>query len=419
MAKVKVHVKGKKLTNMFNKADQKYKESTPKDQSAIAITKKGLTMTQQKQKQFLKEPKLLKTILEQLDKKIMGEFKAKKNIFLHASHIWVKNPTIKLHTFINSESSAGKSYTTRKIYDMFPDNLKMYRNKITNEAFTYWHRTNVKWTWDGKLLLLDDPKEELLNGDTFKTMLSEGSKATVVINQVAIDIDIKGTPNVLLTTANNKPNDEVENRFNFINLDESESQTINIYKMQAEQSSKSTKPSFDFNIKQCLTQLKMVKVVIPYGDKLWGVFPSKSIRGRRDFPRFLELIKTSAALHQYQREKDGKGNVLASGFDYEVARSVIVDMNINEHLVVLTHSLKKAYELCKDFKGGWFTIEDIYKAHPIKSERQWYRNINRFLNKSLLEVDIIVTEGKGKNPQLYRALNIVGYKLPNFKQVIG
>ena len=72
--------------------------------------------------------------------------------------------------------------------------MVVWRTKISGEAFTYWHVNEKDWSWDGKILFLEDIGQSVLDSDTFKVMCSEGSVASVVKNQETIDLIIKGKP---------------------------------------------------------------------------------------------------------------------------------------------------------------------------------------------------------------------------------
>lgn len=69
----------------------------------------------------------------------------------------------------------------------------------------------------------------------------------------------------------------------------------------------------EFRIWRCAQSLlKPYQVRIPFATKLDGAFPTEKIRIRRDYPRFLTLIKTHALLYQYQRQVDEKGYLVAT-----------------------------------------------------------------------------------------------------------
>ncbi len=63
-------------------------------------------------------------------------------------------------------------------------------------------------------------------------------------------------------------------------------------------------------------------VVIPYLSKLAEVFPTKEERFHRDYDKTIMLIKASALLHQYQREQDENGAIIAREEDYRLVYSL-------------------------------------------------------------------------------------------------
>lgn len=326
---------------------------------------------------------------------IIGEQETKKAILLECCKIWVANLQGQGGILVTSPSSVGKSFTCKKIFDLFPDHLKKYRTKISPEAFTYWkpEKNNPDFTWDGKILYLEDASNNLLNSDTFKVMFSEGTDATIVRNQTALDIHIEGKPFGLITTADTNPKNEVLNRFDTLGLDESEEQTQRILERQADLAERTIKIEYDKKIKESLKYLKRVNVVIPFAKELSKSFPKGSLRIRRDFSRFLDLIKASTALHQYQRRQNKEGYYIADKQDYELAKNAL-DTLKHKNVFGLTHRLKRAYESCckltaddveTEFHAA-FTAKEIHAFDPFVSERMWFYYIDKLCELKLLEV---------------------------------
>ena len=86
--------------------------------------------------------------------------------------------------------------------------------------------------------------------------------------------------------------------------------------MQLDVALKKEKDNYNPNLMQSLKYLKRVKVLLPEWVKAIPlILPRKDIiRWRREFPRFLDIIKCSCALYQYQREKDDEGYYSISAF---------------------------------------------------------------------------------------------------------
>lgn len=369
-----------------------------------------------KQLRILKSPKLLDKFNKEFDKTIIGEHQTRKTVFLSLCSIWVRNSKSKLNTLVNSESSAGKSYVCKRIYDIFPEHLKQYRTKISAEAFTYWHNSSKEpdWTWDGKICYLEDIKESVINSDTFKIMCSEGSIATVVRNQMAIDIFIKGKPIILVTTATAQPTGEILNRFNLIPLDETKEQTKKILEYQSIEAMGGLDTKYDEKLSNSLTLLQRVKVIIPYAKNIFHHFPKEALRIRRDYVRFLDLIKSSAALYQYQREEDELGRIIAEKQDYENARACL---SCFEHKGVfgLPTRLRKAYDVC--LKLGKFMAKDVYSNAPFVNQKMWYTYLDDLTRLHLIKVELVPVEGVKKPVREYSTINTRLLNIPEFERL--
>ncbi len=372
---------------------------------------------------LLLEKDIFEIINKEFDKQITGEEKSRKAIFLSLCSIWVKNTQIPLNTFVSSESSAGKSYICNKILEMFPKNLYEKRSKITAEAFTYWHTNDDDWTWDGKICYLEDISQSVLDSPTFKVMCSEGSIATVVRNQKAVDLIVHGKPCMLVTTARTNPNTEVLNRFNITPLDESEKQTKDITYNQAIESKNKV---FDDHFSESLARLKRKEVSIPFGIKIHEFITKNyswnDVRMRRDFSRLVDLIKCSTVLHQFQR-KEQKGKLIATAEDYEIARQVINYIQTTT-LKGLTHKLKKIYGFCGDEKE--FTAKEIHSKHPVVSQKMWYLYLDQLCERELLKTELrdsitILKDGServGKKVTSYRVPETSSFNLPSYNELI-
>lgn len=367
---------------------------------------------------------LFKRLLAETDKKVEGEEIPRHTLLNCALSVFLKNEKNLPHVLINSVSSAGKGHVGKAVFDLLPAQNGEYMTKITPEAFTYWKADNQNWTWDGKLLFLDDVKQDFLNCDTFKVMLTEGSKAVTVVKGQAVELHIPGKPLVFLTTAHSMPNDELTNRMNFVTLDESEEQTKAILKRQAlEAAGIREKEKYDWVLTNSLSFLERVEVIVPFADKLPDYFPSSEVGIRRDFPRFLLLIKAVAALYQRQRDTDNKGRVIAEQQDYDIAKRSFEGF-VFESGVKLQHKQKKAYDYVKellergtrmDEEGRSFVrVEDV-ENNSLYAPRTWYGILGGLSQKGLLEKDS--REGDFNKPYVVYRLGSkkANFELPSFE----
>lgn len=360
--------------------------------------------------EILKNPYFFNLLIEEQSKKIEGEIKSRKAITLSLCNVWVDGSEVPLNTLVSSESSSGKSFICKNIIKLFPKELVEYRTKITPEAFTYWHNEEG-WSWDGKVCYLEDISQSILDAPTFKVMCSEGSTATIVIKQKAVDIEIKGKPVMLITTARTNPNSEILNRFQIVSLDESQEQTRAIVFRQAKQN---TGVPYNEKIINALRYLKRKKVIIPFAEKIAEYLDKnynfQSIRLRRDFSRLLDLIKSSAVLHQYQRTEED-GFIIANEQDYEIAREIINYIQ-TQTFKGLTHRLKKAFDCCLNLRE--FTAKEIHSKYPFVNQKMWYIYLDKLLERNMLKTDLKQTEEAKQKVTYYYINEEASFELPEF-----
>lgn len=374
---------------------------------------------------ILEDPKLFDRItIEEFDKTIGGEYDTRRALFLMLCGAWVENLQSMVNSLINSESSSGKSYLGKAVTKILPADILVYRTKITPEAFTYWHNAKFEpdWTWNGKVLYLEDVKESILNSDTLKVMCSEGSISTIVKNQMTFDIIINGKPIIIMTTASYTPNNEILNRFNLLVMDETDEQTKNIIQRQSK-IAKGESEYYDPFVIVALSKLNRIKVRIPFAQQIDKVFPNDAVRNRRDYPKFLDLIKCSVALHQFQRNQDEDGCFLAQEQDYELAREVINKIRDSGGDTGLPYRLKKAFgyciELLKEFPDG-FTATDIFLKYPYLAKRNWYETLDKISERGLLIVREEKREESKKPVTIYKPKPLKKHlDLPSFIMLIN
>ena len=148
--------------------------------------------------------------------------------------------------------------------------------------------------------------------------------------------------------------------------------------------------------------IKPLGVIIPYGDKLADIFPVHEPRCNRDFVKVLTLIKASALLHQYQRNRDSEGRVIANEEDYRLLYSIsgLITQSISQIPEHLIKFLQKAKDL-----------SETAGRPPIREEIQHALNVSKATIKRhvqhTLKHELITVEGIGENQK------ITVLKIPN------
>jgi hypothetical protein len=369
--------------------------------------------------EILKDPDLFERINREFDKKIVREEDTRKAIFLCSCGRLVKNCNLASYNLIiNSESGAGKDWVTDNVLRIWGEGIYVKRTRISEKVFTYWHNPKFEpeWTWDGKIFYNEDISNNVLNSDVFKVMASSGSSATVLINQRPVDIEIRGKPVIMITTASNTPSKELLRRFVIVNLDEGIHQTREIMKRQGELAESGISDEYDEMITKALQTLKRVKVKIPYASKLYKFFPADHVIMRTNFNRFLDLIKASAALHQFQRENDGE-YIYANGQDYDIARQVLLKTTSNQSMIPLTKNQKKLLEILNELGDNWSSVSDLEPKVTFMSESQLRRELDRLVGYGFLLKDKEHREGSRKPVMVYQRKKFTKISIPTWEGI--
>jgi hypothetical protein len=292
---------------------------------------------------ILRNPDLFNEITErEFDKKIVGELDSRKTIFLCANGRLIENCQIASYNLlVNDEAGTGKDYVSGAVLEIFPKEYYIHKTRISPTVFTYWKPVE---SWDGIVFYPEDISETVLNSDVFKVMSSKGSSAVITIKNKAVDIEIKGKPVIITTTASATPNQELIRRFAILNLDSSEDQTKAIMRKYSEYKKLGITPEYDQKYTEAMKYLRRVKVKIPFADLIAKHFPSKSVIMRTHYPRFLDFISASTGFHQFQRKKEGEF-ILAEGQDYDIARRCFLKLCSNKYMIPLTINQKRILEI--------------------------------------------------------------------------
>ena len=294
---------------------------------------------------ILKTPDFLDKCVAEVGKRVAGEMPTIKAIGLFSAGRLVQNCEASSFNFaLNDESGLGKDYVSGKTLSLFvPEPLFIYRSRISPTALTYMHdsRREPEWSWDGKVLFLEDVGENVLNAEVLKTFLTGGSFATVVIRQRAEDIKIQGKPVIGCTFANSAMKNETVRRLQLIRMDGSAEQTLRIKTFKKKIAQIGKNEEYGADILTAIATLKRVSVVIPeLITRSLDAFPDVSIV-RTNSGRFFDLIRASTAFHQFQRAKNSDGFVIAATQDYELAAEIFCNLVGSRNMTPLTRNQQK------------------------------------------------------------------------------
>jgi len=383
--------------------------------------------------ELLKNPNLFNEITDELSKKIVREKVSRKIVFLcTAGGRLVENSDLSsFNLLVNDGSGVGKDYLVRSVLEIIPREIWFDKTRISSKVLNYWKPVD---DWDGYIFYPEDVSNQVLNDEVFKCMCSSGSKATIVINNEAVEIDIIGKPVMITTTATSTPNIELVRRFLILNLDDSEEQTKLIMEKQSENKEDGITSKYDEKFIEAQRYLKRVKVKVPFATKIPKYFPTDNIIMRTNYPRFLDYICSSTALHQFQREIDDKGFYLSEEQDYELARLCFEKVFESKTMIPLTKNQSKIIEC---FDKGFYKKEDgkeneLYpkndvsasefeEKYPLMTLKHLIENFNKLTGYGILQVKLEMGEfnreiKKYSLSDIYRSTK--KFTLPTFEKLI-
>ena len=338
---------------------------------------------QKKAQDLLRDPKLLTRLVHEVQKEVAGEEAAIKTILLCTSgRIVVNSQESSYNLIIHAKSGAGKDKVVESTLAVHPDGIVEARKTISPKVWTYWHNTNVEpdWTWDGIIFYGEDLPNRVLNDEVMKLMASSGNGvSTIVVNGKAVNIKVVGKPVMIITSASANLNRENLRRYTVCPLDESIAQTKKIKQRLSLQAICGGEKQPVPYIKNAMSMSQRVSVKVLFAKKVENVLPNNLII-RTVYGRFLDYIKASAALYQFQRTKTKNGTVIATWKDYDIAREAILHTTSNNSMIPLSGVDKEIWEVMEDNEpgrhDGWFSTDFIATEVP-----EDYRTVMNHLNQ--------------------------------------
>lgn len=341
-------------------------------------------------------PDFFETLCKEAAKKVVGEEKTIRTLMLIAvGGRLVENCEASSFNFaLNDESGLGKDYVAKNVFSLLPQPDYIYRSRISPTALTYMHNAKFEpeWTWNRKLLYLEDISENILNCEVVKTFMTGGSCATVVIRQRAVDVEITGKPVIVLTFANSGMKNETLRRVQLIKMDGSEEQTRRIKEFRKKVAQKGKTPEYDDKIKNAIAELQRIKVVIPQEiTNALDYFPNAKIV-RTGAGRFFDLIRASTAIYQFQREKNEEGYYIATRQDYELAREIFLSLIDSKNMTPITKNQRRLLDVIKemgnDSNNKKFSAPEIMNRVTFLSKPSLYSNLDELSDMGYLKKEV-------------------------------
>lgn len=381
--------------------------------------------------EVLKNPDLLNIINREFDKKLVGEIEPRKVTFLIANMRNVENLNKGSdNLLINAKSGTGKDHLGEAIFDFLPKTEKMELNRTTPKVLSYTkNRTkNPEDSWKKMALRMEDVSNAVLTDDSFKVILTANPNkinyAKTMIKQNVTEIEIEGKPSIIMTLAKPDIKEEFLRRMPILFLDESTNQSKEIINRQAEYAEQGISLEYDETIKNSLIFLRRVKVKVPFAKKLVQIFDDsiKNVIVRTAFPRFLDYIKSSASLFQYQREMDSEGYILATKEDYSLGALCLKQTTNNLLMIPLSKIDKGIYDFFEEGKILNSSIDELLnqpKIQELSVSERWIRyRLDFLVSKGFLKRTTERKEGIFKPINVYSYNKIGSFDIPEFEELL-
>jgi len=327
--------------------------------------------------EHLKNPLLLAKIVEEVQKEgVVGEEDTTLALILKIMLRYTKNAdATSSNIVVSDKSGGGKDFLVKSICKvMIKESEYFHRTGLTEQIFRYWHANKNDFTWTGKVIHLEDPSEDLIKSQGFKTMASGGSNNTVVKDQKAVDLKVNGKPVIIVTSFNTNIDIEGIRRWDAIRMDTSKQLTESVIKYRMLEKACMIKTNKDKELREALQSLIAPNdVVIPFIDCILKILPS-TLPMRTISGKFIDYIKASAILHQFQREKNEEGYIIATWFDYEYARFVFMK-TVGKHGVPLSSSEEAFMDVLIQSRGKPLSVTELSERFNERSKSWIYKNI--------------------------------------------
>lgn len=360
------------------------------------------------------DPNLMQRVLaDAADLGVVGERKLIGALYLIYTTRILDRPASVL---VYGGSSSGKSFITDTVLRLMPEECVI---NATRQSPTWIDR--YEGSLDHKILRIGErshQKDDRARDRTssLRQLQSEGRVSSIVTEKVGDGYEAKqrekfGSVCVVQTTTVN-PSDifqEDLNRVFLLTTDDSIHQTKEVQRCIAQQFIVNGEgPSPAAIIKRHVEfqrSLKPYKVFIPFAEKVAMAIPPSRLEARRVTRYVLNLIQASTLLHQYQRQKDHSGRLIATLDDYRIAADVLrkplqSSVAATEATMTVWKTLNEKFGVSEftttDAAPHLGTLGDVIKEAGRMAK---YRRLDELLHYGAL---LQVAKGVGKKPAVWR-----------------
>ena len=305
----------------------------------------------EKAKDLLKSKDLILKVNELIGESgVVGEENTRLLLYVIASTYKMVYP---LNALVQGSSGSGKSHLINSIGKLFPPEEMMSMTRVTSKSFYHYADDQLV----NKLMLIQDfdgldeeaqyAFRELQSAGTISSSTVFKDRSGNITSKVK---QVRSHFASLLATTKAEVYYDNMSRSLIVGVDESEEQTLRIIRHQNRKLAGLVDDQKEIEARGLLHNLaralKPYEVINKYADKVQ--LPMEARMLRRLNSHYQGFVKQITILHQYQREKDDRGRLIATKEDLILASEILFDaimIKVDE----LDSSLRQFFNRMKAF----------------------------------------------------------------------
>ncbi len=376
----KVHQALLQLTELA----EDHRLSQIENQKAKKPPKRILTQAQRRKATvFLQSKNLLKRTNQAIGKAgVVGEQNNRLLMYLVFTSRLREQP---LHIVSLGSSGTGKTYLQEKVAALIPEDQKLEITAISENAFYYFDRTELK----NKLVLIEDldgasddkvlfaVRELQSKRRISKTIPIKDSKG----NLKTITLQVEGPISLAGTTTRERLYEDNANRSLLIYLDSSKDHKEKIMAYQRQVSAGKINQTEEAQMREFMQDvqsvLRPIRVINPFAEML--TIPQSVFKPLRTNSHYLHFIETVTFYHQCQREikyQNGQAYIETTIEDIQAANQLLKDVLLakSDELTKASRrflDLLKIY-LAREKRDSFYSsqVRKAYRMSPATVKRQ-------------------------------------------------
>jgi len=353
--------------------------------------------------QFWKSPNLLKRLNVLIGKVgIVGEQNNRLLLFVIASSYKMSTT---LHALVQGSSGSGKTKLLDIISKLMPEESVKRYTRVTDGSFY----NQGEYFFVNKLVCFED-----LDGlkEDAQLAVRELQSNEILITSTSIkdangsiyggERIVRGPIASISCTTNGEIYEDNISRCFVLAVDESKEQSMRVIQYQNDKSAgvldgKKEKERQLF-MQNCMRLLQPLEVVNPYANKIQ--LPKDAHKIRRLNELYQSFVRQITLLHQYQRQRDGRGRVISTVADLQAACDILFEsivLKVDE----LDGSLRQFFEALKSYvqsrgKDYEFNRFEVRQACGLSKTQQ------HFYISKLVEYEYLRQQGYANRGYRYK-----------------